>query len=522
MRYAEPQDLPGFPSHGLANESNAASAAALHGWANRSAQEPWRPSAVSPAASSAALLADSNKAASAASRDAAAAAAAVGSQPSESARAPSLGARGSIRQQPSVQELEGSAPDRNKNSPLLAAQKAAFAGRPRSKSSPASKPSQNPTGHATPPTPRESALSAATLAHSPRKFEYGAPGAVGDAGAVPITTMGAAMFTSNPPVKPEVDEQRHREALHASAVALAKPWFLEQQRVINQTRKSHGQAPEKSAAANASEQSANATSPTYPNLHDIASHRAQERIAKHEAELAASPQGLEQSYRRAATGSPWQAQAGQPHRSWTARLTRRRSSSDGDVAAARGIYEQMRHLSTKMSDVDRQRHEAIMAAAQRNARAKVDDIDRRVAEETGMVPPGTRADWERRAYDAAAARARESTRSTNGPASGPAADNKTVPEAAASKPAAGIGTEKDANAKDSHMVDIGGGLFMPREKVEAMAAKRSQVLMDDINEKAARAREEMRLQQEQKAQEREEKERNKQLKGTYKFSTAPR
>ncbi len=50
--------------------------------------------------------------------------------------------------------------------------------------------------------------------------------------------MNKLMFTSRPPVKLEVDEQKRTDVLHASAVAMAKKMYNQQQKMI-ESQKAH-------------------------------------------------------------------------------------------------------------------------------------------------------------------------------------------------------------------------------------------------------------------------------------------
>jgi hypothetical protein len=84
----------------------------------------------------------------------------------------------------------------------------------------------------------------------------------------------------------------------------------------------------------------------------------------------------------------------------------------------------------------------------------------------------------------------------------------------------------EARNENKGKIDIGGGRFMDPHDVDAIAAKRMQPILDDINEKAEIERERLATlkmeeearkaeQEKQKAREREIKEINKKLKGMF-------
>jgi len=294
------------------------------------------------------------------------------------------------------------------------------------------------------------ALSAATIAAKPAMRTSGVP----KSGAVPYTTMNRDMFTSHPPVKPEVDEQKRNDVIHASAVAMAKRMYNQQQRVINATKQAHSEPGMQSSTG--SETTSTQQPMQFTNLQEAAYKLAQERLAKLHAEHQQNRE-FQEYYGSSPT----------PRRSLTLRnkMMRRRSSSDGDVTMlsddrkrSQEIRQQMSLFSSKLSQVDEQKRqkdrEALMAAARRNVEAQLQGIDKKVAADTGMVPPSSQSpEWESRAR--AEAHARSMAR-------------------------------RDENAGK---IDIGGGKYMDRAEVDEIAAKRVQPMLDDITEKAEKERE---------------------------------
>lgn len=343
----------------------------------------------------------------------------------------------------------------------LRAAKGAFAGdaRPRSNSSPLTYPdSANAAANA---------LSAATIAHRPSTTINLR---MTDVGAQPVTSMGSEMFTSNPPVKPEVDEKNHDEALHASAVAMAKKMYAYQQKNANSAKQSH----EDGSRPGSSGKGVTQQSMQFTNLQEAAYNLAQERLARLQDEHQRN-RGLSDYYGTSPTSptSPGK------------RLTklgkfRRRASSDGDVVASLGdddrqrsrqIRKQMSLFSTKLDQVDESKRtrdrEALLAAAQRNVKATLNGMDEKMYRDQGRVPPAKLNEWEAKAH--AAAQARSDTR-----------------------------TAGDMTGK----VNLGAGQYMDREKVEEIAAKRVQPVLDEINEKAELERQRIVAQREEQEKKR--------------------
>lgn len=474
--YANPQDLPSFPSLGLKKNDAAAGAAASLGWANARPLTLWTPGKDA-SAQTAATLANSYKVpaawqperdTTAGSKTAAILAAENANRvPDQRASMPSslwgnsaatqafAAAGGGDRVEPREPMTE-----LNRQKSLRAA-KGAFAGdgRPRSTSSPLTYPdSANAAANA---------LSAATIAHRPSTTINLK---MSDVGAQPVTSMRSEMYTSNPPVKPEVDERNHDEALHASAVAMAKRMFAYQQKNTDAARQSHegGSRPE-SSGADATQQPMQFT-----NLQEAAYKLAQERLARLQEEHQRN-RGMADYYGTSPT-SPTS-----PGRRLTklGRL-RRRASSDGDVVASLGdddqqqsrhIRKQMSLFSTRLDQVDESKRkrdrEALLAAAQRNVKATMDGMDEKMYRDHGRVTPAKFNEWEAKAH--AAAQARSDAR-----------------------------TAQDMSGK----VNLGAGQYMDREKVEEIAAKRVQPVLDEINEKAELERQRIIAQREEQEKKR--------------------
>ncbi|KAF4455242.1 hypothetical protein F53441_2392 [Fusarium austroafricanum] len=484
LKYADPRDLPSYPSAGLLPDGAAASAAASLGWSNQKPIELWKPDKTSSASAAAALAKNykmapawepvSNSAGHKAALLAVGSAnAALNQSPSQrkshegwgnsaATQAFNTNRTNSMRQddpKASDTSLQG-------QKSLAAAKGAMSTTRRRAKSTPSAPDTGAPSSPQT--ITRPDALSGATLAH---KASLRAKPSTENAGAVPVTTMTRNMFTSNPPVKPEVDERQNHEQLHASAVAMARKMYTHQQKIIDETKENYGRNSEL------------AQPKPYINLQDAAYKQAQERLAKLEQEHQKNQDyqsyyGNESSLRRRFT--------------LTSKL-RRRSSSDGDLddrQQSEKIRQQMSLFSNKLSEVDQKKRQddrnALLAAAQRNVKARLQGMDEKVYHETGQVNPTLMSEWELKAHQVANA-------------------------------------SHDTRNENKGKIDIGGGKFMDPHDIDAIAAKRMQPLLDDINEKAEVERERVATlkmeeearkaeQEKQKARDREIKEITKKLK----------
>ncbi|OBR12104.1 hypothetical protein CH63R_04400 [Colletotrichum higginsianum IMI 349063] len=479
LKYASPRDLPSFPSPGLPPDGAAAGAAASLGWANQKSIQLWKPEK-SNSASTAAMLAKDYKMpptwepnSSSAGAKAALVASASARKQAASQMTPQSahGSWGSSAANQAFKQSRAVKQPAHKTSTgglgsLLAAQSAMPATartRPRAKSTPVPKESYPGESRAA-----ANALSAATAAHDPSTK----PKSPTDtAGSVPYTNLPRKMFTSSPAIGPEADEQKRADMLHASAVAMARQMYSHQQKMVDQAR----QAQQDSGEAVSDD---NQPKP-YVNLQEAAYKLAQERLSKLHEEHQRN-RDYQEYY---GNGKP-----PQPQRRFTMKgKLRRRSSSDGDINDDREqserIRRQMSIFSSNLTKVDEQKRtkdrEALLAAAQRNVRARLQGMDDKISAETGMVPPSSKSDWEAKAQMAALAR------------------------------------HESANVNRGK-IDIGGGMFMDPAAVDEIATRRVQPVLDEINEKAAieRERQEL-LKAEAEAKKRDEakqKERDREIK----------
>ncbi len=455
-----------MPKGGSPNES-AANAAATLGWKSSKSPEPWKPHQ-SASSTTAALLAKDYKMAAAwepVSSSAGAKAALLASQitknpdtwkPSATSYGHSAANLAFKSDRNTSQSSQQSILEHQKS--LHAARGAIMISRQRAKSTPLVRDSYPDEANAA-----SNALAAASRAHKPTHAK-----AVSDeTGAVPFTLMNRQMFTSNPPVRSEIEEQKKADVLHASAVAMAKRMYNQQQKMID-AKKHHVDATSSRGRRPSLDSVSDEGQPMpFTTLQDAAYRQAQERLAKlHEENL--KNREYQEYYG-----------AGHVQRRLTIRnKLRRRASSDSavidDETRSQQIRQQMSIFSNRLSEVDgkkrQQDRDALLAVAQRNVQAQLKTMDEKITAETGMVPPPSLTQWESKAHAAAL------TRSI---------------------------ARVDNNAGK---IDVGAGLHMDKEAVDAIAARRVQPLLDEINEKAEEehARQaQLRLEAERKKEEEE-------------------
>lgn len=499
-KYVSPKDISRFPSTGLRKDDSAAGTAASIGWANQKPFEQWKPDP-SPSASRAAVLAKDYKAPplwqpeqSVSGAKAAVLAAKDGGKveiwkPEASAWGNSAASQAfkSDRSGGGSPRIDYGYTTLGRQGSLMAATGAMSGTRKRSDSTPTPKPTYPDEANAT-----TNALSAATHANNPsRKIrtEYSTA-----SGANPFTNMPREMFTSHPPVA-QADGRSRSDVLHASAVAMAKQIYNIQQKQIDQTSKAQRSADQNAAVSarggsNSSSITGGEAQPMrYTSLQEAAQRLAQERLAR--------------LYDENAQNREYRNYYGEDFRP-TSRLSirgrvRRRASSDSmldeDREQSQRIRAQMSLFSSSLSQVDAKKRqkdrEALMAAAQRNVTASLHGMDERVFKDTGKIPPSMLNEWEVKAH------------------------------AAAQK-------NSDSRMENYGKINIGGGKFIDRGAVEAIAARNVQPVLDEINAKAELERirqAEVKLEQEaskrsaeaQKSREREVREINRKLKGTFSF-----
>ena len=498
LKRADPRDLPSYPSAGLANRESSAGAAASLAAANQKSIEHWKPGHLPPANKAAALAKDYRPAelwqpeTSIDGSKAAILAHRAGSVKEASRSDASItqqnAASSVIRRSGSKKSAAPPVVDSESHSKALKAATGAMVVRRRSGSLPARTYEYPDSSNSA-----KNALNAATKASKPANASQLPPDdlpGLSDEDAIRIhnaamTNLGRDMYSSTPPVKPEIDEKNKQAGLKAAAVSMAKSMYDAQQKVLESyaghdpesqqaARSSHNRQP--SAEVDRREQAMQ-----YLNLQATAQKLAAERLAKLNDESA--------EYRN---------YYGQktPARSRLSLRGRRRSSSDAglsessDKVRSERIRSEMSLFNSKLAEVDAQKRQkdrdALIAAAQRNVTKNMQGLDERVFQQTGKASPSMKADWEAKARVKAEA-------------------------------------ESKSRLQNYGKVDIGGGKYMDQSEVDAIAAARVQPTLDDINEKAAEQRalgekrrqeaEEQKRIAEEKAN--EEKERNQKTKQTW-------
>ena len=530
LKYANPRDLPSFPSAGLTNSQSSAGAAATLANANHRNFEHWKPESSTPAGKAAMQAKDYKPApmwkpeTSAAGSNAASSASRAGANVNiwkpevtvASSKAASAAAQhgGNVnvwRPEASVagNKAAGSAL-RNKNlgptidygytpdgtsRALLAATGAMANGRKRAGSLPAV---QHPV-YPDSANSASNAVSAATLAHRPstraaptspspeRRLGMSQADATRIHNAA-VTNLGREMYSSTPPVNLEVEEKKRQAGIKAAATVMAKQMYAVQQQTLESEaglRRSDSQYAASSVHNNrlsplSSSSEERPQSPQqYLNLQAAAQKLASERLAKLYDEDAA--------YRNYyGASSPLQSKL-----SVRGKLRRRASSDSGlqetDAARSALIRSQMSQFNTKVVEVDAQKQAkdraSLLAAAQRNVTQRMSVMDTKVFDDTGKASPAMKSEWE------AAARAR---------------------------------AEAESNARMTNYgkVSIGGGKFIEQSELEAIALKKVQPTLDEITEKAEtqraldeerrqEAEEERRIASEKTAQENERNQKTK-------------
>ncbi|KAH8803287.1 hypothetical protein F5884DRAFT_503167 [Xylogone sp. PMI_703] len=477
LKFASPRDLPSYPSAGLKADDSAAGRAATLGWTNQKSIEPWKPNP-SASASAAAVLAKDYKMA-------------PGWKPEQS----SHGARAALLAHRDNTKVEAWKPEANnwgnsaanqafkrsregartpqpesdktaldRRGSLLAATGAMSNSRKRAISTPV--PMIKVESYPDESNAAANALRAATSAtkSSPRSSSL-----LPEGGSVPFTAMSREMYTSHPPVAPEVEDQHHNDVLRASAVAMAKKMYTQQQKQLDTAKHGAATAAHRRQRSMSSIEEIPAMTLTNASLQEAAQKLAQERLAKVYAEHMQS--GI--------------YPARKPSKLTIRGRTRRRASSDSmidDREQSDRIRAQMSIFSDNLSQVDakkrQQEREALIAAAQRNVTNKLHSMDEQVFADTGKVAPSLLTDWEVKAH--AAAQVNSATRMEN-----------------------------------YGKVDIGGGKFVDQSDVDAIAARNIQPVLDEINEKAEKEKARLaaiKLDEEEKQRKAEsEKARNKEI-----------
>lgn len=487
LKYATPRDLPSYPSVGLSDPDSSAGAAASLANASHTDFESWKPD-ISVTANKAAFLVkdykptplwhpdpsesankaaklardlkptpawhpETNSAGSKAAKIAAADGVPVHIWQPEAERAGTSAAEQAMRAKKLIPPVNPGYTANESKKALLAATGAMLSSRRRAGSSPMVKASYPDSENSA-----ANALSAANFANrapsKAGKFKTealrGSKNSLdgGKIHSAAVTNLSREMYTSHPPVAPEVEEMNRQAGLRAAAVSMAKQIYEVQQRAIERATVAD-RSDSQYAASSVHNRKASVSSEEYPhqssqqyiNLQEAAQKLAAERLAKLQDEHAAY-----KTYYGTGSGQSRLSLRG---------LQRRRASSDGQATESDGdrsrrIRSEMSLFNSKVAQVDatkRQKdREALMAAAQRNVKTSMHGMDEKVYSETGKVSPAMLQSWE----DQAHARAE--------------ADSK-------------------ARLAKHGMINIGGGKYLDQSEIDAIAAQKVQPTLDEITEK---------------------------------------
>ena len=309
------------------------------------------------------------------------------------------------------------------------------------------------------------ALNAATIAHKPKaaKSTFGNSDGLGSSTIdvarihnAAVTNLSREMYTSYPPVAPEVEEKNRQAGIHAAALSMARQIYDIQQKTMEDAAGLQ-RSDSVYAATNvhrrkpsvlSSTEDSYKSPPLYVNLQQAAQKLAAERLAKLDDKDAA--------YR-----DYYGAHAPIQSRLSVRGRLRRRASSDGgvpesDEVRSRQIRSEMSLFNDKLAQVDAKKRQkdrdSLLAAAQRNVAARMSGMDQKVFDETGKASPAMMSEWEAKAKARAEA-------------------------------------ESSARMVNHGKVNIGGGRYMDQSEVEAIAAARVQPTLDEITKKADAQRE---------------------------------
>jgi len=240
------------------------------------------------------------------------------------------------------------------------------------------------------------------------------------------------MLTEHPPIRMEVEEKRHNDALHASALSLART-------VYNQ----------RTAEQNV-EPSAKDQAKQYVSLQDAAQKLAAQRIAK----INESTSNLPPRSKSTRTTTNLLQKVRRGHR---------RSTSDDDLTSEYTRKElayrksQMSAVESKRSEDQQAERSRIMAAAERKVQAQMQTLDATVFAETGKMSPAMMSDWDSQAR----------VRRANNPQ---------------------VISMRDTQADSA--VDVGAGKVVDRADVEYLAEQRVGPTLRGIDEAVEKRRQE--------------------------------
>ena len=256
------------------------------------------------------------------------------------------------------------------------------------------------------------------------------------------------LYTSHPTIGPNAEEKNRNDVLRAAAVSMAKQMYDVQQKHIDEAAAAGGTRDSRSAAIASHGRQASVSTigdppyNQYSNLEEAAKKLAAERLAKLQDE--------HDSYRQYYGTTNSQKRLSMRNR------VGRRASSDGatldDQEQSRKIRSQMGMFNDKLAEVDAKKRQqdraALMAVALKNVQTSMHGMDEKVYADTGRVTPSMAEAWEVKARKAAEAQSK-------------------------------------SRMENYGKVDIGGGKFLEKTEVDAIASARVQPILDGIQDRAA-------------------------------------
>ncbi|KAK6529810.1 hypothetical protein TWF281_008969 [Arthrobotrys megalospora] len=213
----------------------------------------------------------------------------------------------------------------------------------------------------------------------------------------------------------------------------------------------------------------------YPHLEEAARKAASERLARLQAEhdRARKASGLPPSWQaggKAPTGTrarsstapsstPKTAQPAKPAAATTTAAAPRRQPDATDYARSMKIKSDTAKLTKQINSVDKDRQArdylALLAVAEKNVKARMQDLETKVAEDQGRVPKHLQAEWDAKAKMLSAEYERK---------------------------------RAEESEKKKGKINMGGGLWYDQEDLERIARGNVQPILDEINVKAEKER----------------------------------
>jgi hypothetical protein len=239
------------------------------------------------------------------------------------------------------------------------------------------------------------------------------------------------MLTERPPIRMEVEERQYNDALHTSAISMARDMY-----------------PIVTSTANASKQQIK-----HSSLQDTAQKLAAERLARIRDADEANAMRDYYGVSRSKSARPQNLLQKVRH-------PRNRSAGDGDdLERSRQVRSQMALLQAQIAQVDSEKlaqdRARLMAAAEKKVHQQMNDLDQKVFEGTGKMSPAMMSDWD------AKSRARSSQQNY--------IFRQTVPDSA---------------------VNVGSGKFVDKGEIEDLAVERVGPTLRGIDEAVERRRSE--------------------------------